>query len=147
MTSIDTLLQKIFILGTGTAASSADLIWLRALLGPDGTDYGRVRQEIDGYMGSLQAARTPASLFKELALNGVGVVLSDAEASALMAELAGAGIDTWGEIFLYVTNQMQNEYSDVLDNRAEAALEFLDLLGDAQKSSLYQGAGRYYQCG
>jgi hypothetical protein len=137
--SSSNILQEAFILATGTAANDSMLAYLEGLVQQGGGGYGLVAQQIDAYMGAVEAAQGTAAAVEALALNGLGVVLGDGEALAIKAELAAGGVDTWSKIFAFCIN-LQGNTGLVLDNRAAAAQAFDVALELQGKVGLFAGA-------
>jgi len=77
--STSSILQQAYILATGTAASDSMLAYLETLVQQGGGGYGLVAQQVDAYMGAVEAAQGTAATIKALALNGLGIVLTDAD--------------------------------------------------------------------
>jgi hypothetical protein len=137
--STSNILQQAFILATGTAASDSMLAQFEALVQQDGGGYGLVAQQVEAYMAGLEASQGTVATVKALALNGLGIVLSDSEAASIKASLAAQGINTWAKIFEFCIN-LQSSTGLVLDNRADAAQAFDAALASAGKASLFAGA-------
>ena len=139
-TPTQTLLQEVFILATGRAANAEDLTWLNSLLGPQGNDYSGLVREVDAYMNSLVPAHGVAGLVKTVAINGLGLVLDDAQTASVIKDLMAQGIDTWGELFAFCVT-LENSLGTVLNNRAAAAQGFVDALNASNKAGFYKGDG------
>ncbi len=134
-----TILQEAYILATGNAASAALLAEFEALVDQDGGGYSLVAAQVEAYMSYVEATQGLAATAKALALNGLGIVLTDAEATEIMGSLRAQGIDTWAKIFEFCIS-LQGSIGGVLDNRAGAAQSFNATLESLGKADLFSGA-------
>jgi VCBS repeat-containing protein len=118
------ILQEAFILATGTAANAVTLDQLEAMMAEDG-GYGNVATLFEAEMGRLSAQQGVVKTVQQLALNGLGLALTDAQALAATEALLAQGIDTWAKLLDFVVNMNTGVYS-VLDDRADAAIAGID---------------------
>ncbi len=133
---IQKLLQEVIILATGTGATREQMTALESFQGNG--DWVPLISLINGYMGSLSAASSTAAVVKTVALNGLGMSLTQADAASVAAIL-DAGQMSWAEVFVVCLNMTDNN-GQTLNNRAEAAHDFIAGLATAQKSELFTGA-------
>ncbi|MES2612617.1 MAG: Ig-like domain-containing protein, partial [Pseudomonadota bacterium] len=133
------VLQQIFILATGNAAPASLLAEFEAVVAADG-NYGRVAAAFEAAMGQMSASRGVGATVQQLALNGLGVVLS-AEGGLAVAQLAlEQGLTTWAKLMDFLVNADVGIY-DALDHRAEAANAFNTALASQNKGALFAGEG------
>lgn len=134
------LLQKVFILATGTAASDSDLAVLEATLGPQKNDFLALKNLIDSYMTSLARGLGTNTLLKQVVLQGTGQDLSVKEVADQAYSLLGKNQDEWSNLFTYYV-MGKDDASTVLNYRAEAAQFLLDELKSLGKASLLNLSG------
>ncbi len=133
------VLQQIFILATGNAAPASLLAEFEAVVAADG-NYGRVAAAFEAAMGQMSASRGVGATVQQLALNGLGVVLS-AEGGLAVAQLAlEQGLTTWAKLMDFLVNADVGIYN-ALDHRAEAANAFNTALASQNKGALFAGEG------
>lgn len=131
------VLQELFILATGSAANTPNYAALEALLGPNG-DFSKLVPLINGYMDSQVKGSSELNVFRAVARQGLGLELTEAQATQTMQTLKAMGLDTWAKLFQWIiTNNSAG--TAALDNRADAALHFSDLLKAAGKTALFEG--------
>lgn len=137
---LDVLLQKVFVLATGTAASRVELNNLAGLLGPSGNDYASLIRAIDGHMASYAVQYGMITAVQDVIANGTGQRIDTSEAKKLINDFISAdGKSGWGNLFAnYVLSTSDN--GKALQNRAEAAQEFIELIATANKNELLNGA-------
>ncbi len=133
------LLQQAFILATGNAAPAGLLAPFEAGVAVDG-HLGRVAAAFEAAMGQMAATRGVVGVVQQLALNGLGVALSDADALAVTQAMLGQGINTWSKLLDFLVRADTGVYS-ALDHRAEAANAFNTALASQNKSAFFTGAG------
>lgn len=138
-TQQDIQLQKIVILATGSAANSSQMAQMNALVSPSGSMVS-LDLIVDSYINQLVAKQGSVVTYQAIAKNGFGVTLTDAQAQAIINDFAAAGINT-GSKLLNLLSNVQNANSATLDNRAEAASSFLEMLSDGAKSANFTGEG------
>lgn len=130
-----TTLQKIHILATGTAASSADLTWLGSLLEKDG-GYQNVAALVDSHMGERATHSSITALVRQLASDGLGLTLDNDQTLQVIDSLQSQGIDSWSKLLAYCL-ALGGAEGQTLSHRAEASNRFLDRLDAADKSAYY----------
>ena len=137
---LDVLLQKVFVLATGTAASRVELNNLAGLLGPSGNDYASLIRAIDGHMASYAVQYGMITAVQDVIANGTGQRIDTSEAKKLINDfISPDGKSGWGNLFAnYVLSTSDN--GKALQNRAEAAQEFIELIATANKNELLNGA-------
>jgi len=131
------ILQEAYILATGTAANAATLAQFEAMMAEDG-GYDSVAALFEAEMGWLSAQQGVVKTVQQLAQNGLGLALTDAQALAATQALLDQGIDTWAKLLEFVVTMNTGAYS-VLDRRADAAIAFTDELADQGKSDFFAG--------
>jgi len=127
------LFQKIFVLGTGRAASNNELQVMEKLV--NGGDYTALVDAVNEYMKNLQATTGTEALVRQVALNGFGLQLSP-DSAAYYTEAIKNGEIRWSDAFITCLT-LPGEYADVLNNKGQAAAEFITALAETQKSELY----------
>ena len=134
-------MQQIIILASGAPGSTQVRDYLLSLYETN-NDWPQVAQVIDSYMNSLIPNTQGGinGLIKSIAKNGFGVVLSDADVTQVIHDLSGQGISSWSQLFFYITNDLEGNLAETLDNRADAAVEFTTLLGTLNKETDYEGS-------
>ena len=135
--SVQKALQEVFILATGRGANSNEMEMLGGWSGSNG-DWAPLIDVVNAYMTDQAAAHGTAATFQTLALNGLGLTLSDSDAAGL-APLIDSGQMKWADVFVIVMN-WTDELGQTLDNRAEAAHQFLADLSTAGKSAYFTGS-------
>ena len=135
--AISHILQEAFILATGTAANADMLAQLEAMMAEDG-GYGDVAALFESYVGQLSAQQGVVKTVQQLAFNGLGLALTDAEAQAATEALLAEGIDTWAKLLDFVVTMNAGTFG-VLDNRADAATAFIDALAEQGKGDFFTG--------
>jgi hypothetical protein len=131
-------LQELFILATGKVAGTPDLSALEALVAPDGGML-QVNQAIDRYLGLREQQMGKAGVLLSIAKDGLGLTLTTAQAEAVLNDLASAGLRSWSSILQWAAASTSGKVADILNNRGEAALHFIDLLQSAGKAALFSG--------
>ena len=132
---LDVLLQKVFVLATGTAASESDLNFLQTTLGPQQNDFLALKKLIDSHMISQARSLGTNALLKKVVLQGTGQDLSVKDVADQAYSLLGKNQDDWSNLFTYYV-MGKDDPSTVLTYRAEAAQFLLDKLKGMSKSSL-----------
>jgi VCBS repeat-containing protein len=133
------VLQQIFILATGNAAPASLLAEFEAVVAADG-NYGRVAAAFEAAMGQMAASRGAGATVQQLALNGLGVVLSADDGLAIARVAQEQGLTTWAKLMDFLVNADGGIYT-ALDHRAEAANAFNSALAGQNKGALFTGAG------
>ncbi|MDP2139762.1 MAG: hypothetical protein Q8L20_03010, partial [Gammaproteobacteria bacterium] len=133
--TLQKLLQEVAIIATGRAANASELAWLESLI--ENQNYGPMVQLVNEYMGGLAAASGTAATIKAAAMNGLGIVLSDDDANSLANALTSGQL-SWAEAFVAVMDRTDS-VGQILNNRAEAAYEFLADLALTGKSDFFNG--------
>lgn len=138
----DQLLQEVFILATGTAANSQNLKDLRGMINEATGDASVLIQTVNDVMLRFEADMGKPALVKAVALNGLGVALTDTDALAWANKLPSFGLNSWAEVFAWCIT-LTNDAGTTLDQRAQAANAFLDNLDSTQKTQFFNGAAVY----
>ncbi|EJE51375.1 hypothetical protein PMI14_03948 [Acidovorax sp. CF316] len=133
------VLQQIFILATGHAAPAPLLAEFEAVVTADG-NYGRVAAAFEMAMGQMVASRGVGGTVQQLALNGLGVVLSADDGLAIARLAQEQGLTTWARLMDFLVNADGGVYT-TLDHRAEAANAFNSALASQNKGALFSGEG------
>ena len=133
------VLQQIFILATGNAAPAGLLAEFEAVVAADG-NYGRVAAAFEAAMGQMSASRGIGATVQQLALNGLGVVLSADEGLAVARLAQEQGLTTWARLMDFLISADFGIYN-ALDHRAEAANAFNSALASQNKGALFAGVG------
>ena len=133
------VLQQIFILATGHAAPAGLLSEFEAVVVADG-HYGRVAAAFEAAMGQMAASRGVGGTIQQLALNGLGVVLSADDGLAIARVAQEQGLTTWAKLMDFLVNADMGIYT-ALDHRAEAANAFNSALASQNKGALFSGQG------
>ncbi len=134
--AIQKALHEIVILAAGRAATQDELDLMLSLEGTG--NWAPLINVINSFMSNLAESSGSEAIVKAMALNGTGVTLSDADATAKAASIDG-GDTTWADYFIENIFDVEDA-GKVLDNRAEAAYEFTTDLVTVDKSSFYAGS-------
>lgn len=134
----DLNLQKLYILGTGSAANSTEMASFNSMVSASGGSVS-IANAVNQYINSLVATQGVVSTIQAIAKNGFGVTLTNAEAQQTISDLTGAGIDSGYKLLDYLST-LDGNYGGTLNNRAEAASSFLDTLSASDKSANFTGA-------
>ncbi len=134
----DLNLQKLYILGTGSAANSTEMASFNSMVSASGGSVS-IANAVNQYINSLVATQGVVSTIQAIAKNGFGVTLTNAEAQQTITDLTGAGIDSGYKLLDYLST-LDGNYGGTLNNRAEAASSFLDTLSASDKSANFTGA-------
>jgi len=132
-------LQKLFILATGSAANSSQISELNGMISQNG-GMESINSLVDTYINQLISQQGSIVTYQAIAKNAFGVILSDAQAQTIITQFAEDGIDSGSKLLNFLSN-MQNVHGDTLDNRSEAASNFLETLSAAGKSGDFTGLG------
>ena len=135
-TETQKLLQEVFILATGKGANASAIQALEGL--QDNGNWQPLVDAINAYMSGQAAVYGHTATIQQLALQGLNLALDDTTAGSI-AQLVSSGQMSWADIFIWSINNA-DAGGKTLDNRAEAANEFMTKLGVAGKSSLQTGA-------
>lgn len=133
------ILQQIFILATGNAAPAGLLAEFKAVVAADG-HFVRVAAAFEAAMGQMSTSRGIAATVQQLALNGLGVVLSADEGLAVARLAQEQGLTTWARLMDFLVSADFGIYN-ALDHRAEAANAFNTALASQNKGALFAGEG------
>lgn len=133
------ILQQIFILATGHAASASLLSEFEAVVAADG-HYDRVAAAFEAAVGQMAASRGVGATVQQLALNGLGVVLSADDGLAIARLAQEQGLTTWAKLMDFLVQADLGIYT-ALDHRAEAANAFNSALASQNKGALFAGEG------
>lgn len=133
------ILQQIFILATGNAAPAGLLAEFEAVVAADG-HYGRAAAAFEEAMGQMSASQGIGATVQQLALNGLGVVLSADEGLAVARLAQEQGLTTWTRLMDFLVSADFGIYN-ALDHRAEAANAFNTALASQNKGALFTGEG------
>jgi len=133
------ILQKTYILGTGSFANSTELAQFNGMIGVDG-GFNEIDTIVNNYLQILINEQGVAATVQAIAKNGFGVTLSRAQAELNIAEYAAMGIDSGSKLLTFLLT-VEGNNGATLDNRAEAATDFLSTLSDAGKSADFIGLG------
>ncbi|WP_427999856.1 Ig-like domain-containing protein [Acidovorax sp.] len=133
------VLQQIFILATGNAAPAGLLAEFEAVVAADG-HFGRVAAAFEAAMGQMSTSRGVGATVQQLALNGLGVVLSADEGLAIARLAQEQGLTTWARLMDFLVSADFGIYN-ALDHRAEAANAFNSALSSQNKGALFAGVG------
>lgn len=134
----DLNLQKLYILGTGSAANSTEMASFNSMVSASGGSVS-ITNAVNQYINSLVATQGVVSTIQAIAKNGFGVTLTNAEAQQTITDLTGAGIDSGFKLLDYLST-LNGNYGGTLDNRAQAASNFLETLNASDKSANFTGA-------
>ncbi|MFT4814190.1 MAG: hypothetical protein ACI9WR_001502, partial [Paracoccaceae bacterium] len=134
--TIETLqkLQGYVILGTGNAASAQDMLLYEALVDEDG-GVTAINVAVDSFMDELASQIGPEALIKAIAMNGLGLELSDAEVAGAIQVMLDLGISTWSGLFTFIVAD-EGEVGATINMRSESAVYFTGFLDSAGESSL-----------
>lgn len=135
----DLNLQKLYIMGTGSAANSAEMASFNGMVSASG-NFNSIDDAVNQHINQLVASQGAAATIQALAKNGFGVVLTTAQAESTITELMGAGINTGAKLLHYLST-LEGSNGATLDNRAHAASSFLDTLSASDKSANFTGSG------
>jgi len=85
----------------------------------------------------LQNEKGVNGVLQTIASNGFSLDLTDPEADQLATDFLAQGIDSWSKLFAFLTTEIDAELSLTLNNRAEAANIFTDLLAERNLDNSY----------
>jgi hypothetical protein len=132
-------LQKLYILGTGSAANATEMASFNSTMSASGGS-ASIANTVNQYINSLVATQGVISTIQAIEKNGFGVTLTDSQAQQMITDLTGAGIDSGFKLLDYLST-LDGKNGDTLDNRAQAASNFLDTLSASDKSANFTGVG------
>lgn len=138
-TKHDLNLQKLYILGTGSAANATEMTTFNGMVSPTG-GFAAIDTAVDAYINQTVARQGAVATIQALAKNGFGVTLTSAQAQLHITELTAAGINSGFKLINHLST-LQGTNGATLDNRAQAASTFLDTLSATGKSANFTGAG------
>lgn len=133
------ILQKTYILGTGSFANSTELAQFNSMVGVDG-GFSKIDIAVDNYVQFLVNGQGVVATIQAIAQNGFGATLTDAQANQYIAEFRAVGINSGSKLVNYLM-KVQGSNGATLNNRADAATDFLSTLSDAGKSANFKGLG------
>ncbi|MDP2141729.1 MAG: calcium-binding protein [Gammaproteobacteria bacterium] len=135
----DLRIQKLYILGTGSMANANEMAGYNASTIP-GSSFISIEATVDNYLGQLVAAQGVVMTIQDIARNGFGVTLTTTQAQGYLGEFIAAGIDSGSKLLNFLST-LKGVIGDTLDNRAEAASNFLAKLSADGNSSHFTGLG------
>ena len=137
--NLNHVIQQIVVLATGAPASVQVRDQIAHLYAKT-SDWGAVAAMVDSYMQAQMplARHGVSSLVQALAWNGLGLRISDHEAAHVTEDLEERGIASWSALFAYVIDELNDEFSHILEQRATAAEDFTHLLNVHSKDQDYQ---------
>lgn len=136
---IQKILQGAYILATGHSANARGLVWAEDLVSQS-SDFGTLATVVNDYMDILARQQGVVTVVQAIAKNGYGITLSDAETTLLISDLMAQGVDSWSKLFERALT-LENVAGNTLDNRVQAATDFLSSLDAAGKSADFTGPG------
>ena len=137
----NSILQKSYILSTGSSANAGEMAQYNAMIAQDG-DLTSINALVDSYIDQLIAQQGLVATIQAIAKNGFGISLTATEAQANIDAFAAAGIGIGSELINHLsTMEITETYMSALDNRAIAATSFLESLNAADKSASFIGPG------
>ncbi len=137
-----TTIQKYILLATGIPSSSALRDQLSQLHDQTG-DFSQIAPLVDDFMAQqvLQNEKGINGVLQATYINGFslhsGGFLTDVEADQLVTDFLAQGIDSWSKLFAFLSTDIDVELGAILDNRAEAANLFTDLLAERNLDNSY----------
>lgn len=138
-TQQDLNFQKLYIMGTGSAANSTEMASFNTMVTAAG-GFASIDAAVDQHISHLVATQGAVSTIQAIAKNGFGVTLTSAQAELTITELVGAGIDSGSKLLNYLSS-LQGDNGGTLDNRANAASGFLETLSASDKDANFAGIG------
>ena len=131
-------IQKYILLATGIPSSSALREQLSQLHDQTG-DFSQIAPLVDDFMTQqvLQNEKGVSGVLQVIASNGFSLDLTDSEADQLVNDFLAQGIDSWSKLFAFLTTGIDTELDASLNNRAEAASLFTDLLAERNLDNSY----------
>ena len=133
-------LQKYILLATGIPSSSVLRDQLYQLRDQTG-DFSQIAPLVDDFMTQqvLQNEKGVSGVLQAIANNGFSLNLTDSEADQLVTDFLAQGIDSWSKLFTFLTTETEidAELGTILNNRAEAANHFTDLLAERNLDNSY----------
>ncbi len=133
-----TTIQKYILLATGIPSSSTLRDQLSQLYDQTG-DFSQIVPLVDDFMAQqvLQNEKGVSGVLQTIASNGFSLDLTDLEANQLVTGFLAQDIDSWAELFASLTTDIDAELGATLNNRAEAANLFTDLLAERNLDNSY----------
>jgi len=133
-------IQKYILLATGIPSSSALRNQLSQL--HDQTDgFSQIAPLVDDFMTQqvLQNEKGVSGVLQKIASNGFSLDLTAPEADQLVTDFIAQGIDSWSKLFTFLTTdtEIDAELGTILNNRAETANIFTDLLAERNLDNSY----------
>jgi len=134
------VIHKIIVLATGIPGSEGIRQYLETLYESNG-DWSEVAVVIDNYLNGLLANESDGipGMIQQLAENGFGASITLADAQALTAQFAEAGISTWSGLFAWLYDNVDGDLATAWTNRAESASNFTATLNELGKNDDYNG--------
>lgn len=134
------IFHEIYLLATGTAATTDVVARFQNQLNQDGNDSG-IRQAINTYFNTLSPTQGGVhGVISLIASNGLGISLNAAQSAQVAQTLTEMGVQSWADLLTLCIQQF-GQSGHVLDLRAQATIAFSDALGSQNKVSHYQGEG------
>jgi hypothetical protein len=130
---IQVALQKVAVLASGRAASESELTYLESLSGENG-DWAPLIDLVNFYMESISNENGTAATLKAIAFNGFGLDLNDDSANQIAAQLESGEL-TWASVFILCIDNTET-LGAILENRAQAAMQFVTQLSDSAISQV-----------
>lgn len=134
----DLKLQKFYIMGTGSAANASELASFNSMVAASG-NFDSIDDAVNQHINQLVATQGVSTTVQAIAKNGFGVTLTSAQAELTITDLMAAGIDSGSKLLNYLS-ALQGDNGATLDNRAQAASNFLDTLHANDKTANFTGA-------
>lgn len=134
--SIQKTMQEVFILGTGRAANASEIAVLESLRG-DG-NWQPLIELVNNYMSGVVAQHGMVTAVRQVAQQALGLNMTDVAANEI-GQVISSGQMRWSDVFVWCMNNT-DKLGQTLDNRAEAAHEFVTDLSAANKSTFFTGA-------
>jgi len=124
-------IQKYILLATGIPSSSALRDQISQLYDQTG-DFSQITPLVEDFMTKqvLQNEKGVSGVLQTIASNGLSLDLTDSESDQLVTDFLAQGVDSWSKLFAFLTTDFDAELGTILDNRAEAANLFTDLLAE-----------------
>ena len=130
------ILQKIFILATGGAANTRELISLHGLIKEDG-DASELVRGVNQYMKEISNIKGTAAAVSDVVFHAAGVKLSEVDSIAVAKEIDRGGL-SWAEAFGVCINS-NGSLGGTLSNRAKLANDFVLSLESEGKADWFNG--------
>ncbi len=134
-------IQKYILLATGIPSTSALRNQL-SQLHDQTVDFSQIAPLVDDFMTQqvLQNEKGVNGVLQTIASNGFSLDLTDPEADRLVTDFIAQSIDSWSKLFAFLTTDFDAKLSSILNNRAEAANLFTDLLTERNLESFHNNS-------